>query len=1221
MSELQRANDAQLKESTQPNQPVRFLRAVFVASDLRRGGKGEYQDQKKWEEAKVHMLKELHLRLHEDSEVQKLQLCTEEDLKGVPPETIVCTTMELERGEKVIGFRMNAVQSQGGSNVYFNVHVVLESNDGVRAEPLSREQLSRHPEFPGRQFSLESKGSPKLEIGALRSIRGQHRDHLLRPIFQSWHGVEGATGKDAMFWMELTVLTGALYYLDVVTDVQQISLFLTEGQYEYFGLSCLGVAIPMASTVIDALRWSEGSVVTPQSDAFGRSLSSAFARLSLIFMSVLTQCHMILLVLASMQMRIKHDLLLGAKHAEVAEAVISAGLQTNFWFLIVVGMESVSSEDFQSLTFSIAVSLASLAFGFASRDKNDARVLGVPGMLGWEPIFMALFVIRALEVTSRLLAFNMLHLATRTTVPLGGPVAVGVLVAWANFYFPEAEKVHVFAAAIAHPGQVLLGKQSRIPLRFSLAMHILLQVAAVALQGLVRFSESWLPEAKEVPWPIIAASVAASVCSSIGLCALALYGNNREHPFLREVANGKPLTCTMLATAVELPQVPVAVYAMAQELWLDLRALEDAEILQKLALAQTRVCISASSMRELEMLSDESWAQLGRLNVINVDFGKCTFKDAYHAGVSRTSEGSQSQNNKQPVSRWASLQWTRLESVRFGGRANAEALDMVARCHQLAEMTFYNGDEIFGSVAWEDLPQASWTHLRVAKFVSCFRYDSQSQIAVTLLQVLATCQKLEKLTLEFMFKGAEAWEQIRQELCKAEWPEMRCVHFGLRNSGSQVAAVALLQCLAKSPKLEELKFWIFKRVVNDFDGGFDGASLDDVEAWEQIREAQWPALRRADFSGCFQLDDSQGVAAEVLKILANCSELEVLNFEDNQWPTTPEWDEQFAKRCWPKLRWEECHFGHNSPSEEYRPQQAAPATAQGDPTTAESESRAVSGLCSGIFCVHVPAETEGEMFPKYLTHVGEVRGAAQPQSLAERQDLKVVGVVTGGELPASAWLSLETATWPELRVVNLWRRFCKDSLGLAGAHAALGLLARCKLLEEIGLSQCNGIPAEAWERLRGAEWPFLKKADFSDTFTKGAPGCGKAAMLLEVLGKCSQLVKLEFYCCEGISTEDFKQLPNGCWPHLESVEGMYGLERLCRLEEPAADSTAIPVLEQETQTELQGPEGEIADNEDAVADPEEAKTKPKKKKKRWVTKTKAKRHNQNPSAGEGNLPA
>ena len=1085
MSELQRANDAQLKESTQPTEQGRFLRAEFVASHLLRGGGGYYL-QKLWEDSKVHLLKELHLRLHEGSEVQKLQLCTEEDLKGVPPERIACATMKLERGEKVVGFRMNAVQSQAGSTVYFNVQVVLESEDGVRAEPLSREQLhSKHPDFPGRQLSLESNGSPKLEICALRSMRGQHRDHLVGLIFQSWHGVESATGQNAMYWIDLLALTGGLYYLDVVTDVQQIALFLAEGQYEYFALSCLGVAIPMIATVIDAVRWSEGLVARPQRDAFRRSLPSAFARLTLIFMSVLTQCHMILLVLASMQMRIKHDLLLGAKHAEVAEAVISAGLQTNFWFLIIVGMESVSSEDFRSLTFSIGISVASLAFGFAGRDRNDARVLGVPGKLGWEPIFMALFVVRAFEVTSRLLALNMLHLATRTSLPLGGPVAVGVLVAWAYFCFPEAEKVHVFAAAIAHPGQVLLGNRSRMPLRFSLAMHIFLQVAAVALQGLVLFSDTWLPEAKEVPWLIIAASVATSICSSIGLCALALYGNSMEHPFLKMVAGGKRLTCTMLATAVQLPQAPTAVYAMAKELWLDSEALKDPEILQKLASSQARVCIESTAMRKLEMLPDDRWELLKHLEVIKVNFTECTFEEANAAGNSEASEGSQRQNSKRAVSRWDSLRWTQLESVWFGRRANAEALDMVARCHQLTD------------------------------------------IALAMNKILVTVP------------------------------------------------------------------------------------------WKGLLQARWSKLRSASFVGCFSKDESHGVAAEVLKILARCSELEVLNFEGNKFPTTQQWDEQFAKGCWPKLRREKCNFPLNGPSQEYWREQATRATAQQDPATAESKSPPMSENSAGCFCVRMPAETEGEKFARYLTHVGEVRGAAQMESLAERPDLEVVRI-ENSKLPASACLPLERAIWPELRVASFQGSFMNE---LAGAHAALGLLARCKLLEEIELSFCGGIPAEAWERLWGAEWPLLKTANFNWTFKDGAPGCSKAAMVLEVLGKCSRLVELNWRGCDGTTVQDFKHLPDGCWPLLESVGGMEGLERLCRTEEPAADSTAIALMEKETQTELQRPEGEIADHEGNVTEPEVATPKPKKKKKRWVTKTKAKRHNQNPPASEENLPA
>ena len=1187
MSELQRANDAQLNDLMQRNEPGRFLRAELVAWNLFRRRGGRYHDKRAWEMGKVHMLKELHLRLHEGSEVQKLRLCIDDDLKGVRTETISFTTIKLEQGEKVIGFRMNVLQSQSGSNVYFGVQVVLRSEDGVRAEPLSREQLpARHPEYPGRQCSLESKGNPKTEMSALRFIRGQHRDHLLGPVYhtwRSWHDIEGATGQDAMFWLDLFVLTGGLYYLDVVTDVQQITLFFAEGQYEYFALSCLGVAIPMVATVIDAVRWSEDSLVRPQSDAFRRSLPSALARRCLIFTSVLTQGHMILLVLTSMHMRVKHDLLLGAKHAEVAEAAISVGLQTNFWFLIMVGMQSVSFQDFQSLTLSILISLASLAFGFASRDKNDARVLGVPGKLGWEPIFIALFLMRAMEVTSRLLALNMLHLATRTAFPLGGPVAIGLLVASANFCFREAEKVHVLAAALAHPGQIFLGNLSRMPLRYSLAMHVFLQAVAVALQALIPFNEGWLPEAKEVPWPIIAASVAGCFCSSVGLCALAHYGNKMEHPFLENVALGKPITCTMLATAVELPRAPTAVYAMAKakELWLDVEALSDPQILKKLASAQARVCINSSSMQKLEMIPD-GWAELCHLNVINVDFTGCHFADAPTEGISKKGKQSQRQST-QTVSRWAFLAWFQLEVVLFQEAGNAAMLDIVAQCHELREIKVLGG--LILDAPWERLPQARWPNLRVAEFVHCFCH---SQIAAAVLQALATCPKLECLAIGLCLgkEGEEPPQQVvLKALSEAHWPELRDVSFDF-GVGSGQAAMAVLQCLARSSQLETLCF-------DTLSGeGFDGASLGDVEALEQIRGAHWPKLRRADFTRCFIRDDSQGFATEVLKILARCSELQRLQFDRNKWPMTQAWDEKLEQGCWPKLHWEECNFGSNCPSEKSRPQQATPVTEE-EPATAESV----------------------EKFPKYLTYV-EVLGAPQMHSLAKCRHLQVVYICDyRNTLPAAAWLSLEMAAWPELRVVSFFQSF-QNKAGrikqhFEGAHAALGLLARCKLLEEINLGFCSSIPAEAWERLKGAEWPLLRKADFHSTFLAGTSSCSKAAMVMEVLGKCSQLVELE---CTGTSAAAFKQLPDGCWPLLDLKRvGVKGLERLCRTEEPAADSTAILVLEKDTQTEPQGPGTEIADNEDDVAEPEKVKMK-RKKKKRWVTKTKGKRQDPNPPA-------
>ena len=219
--------------------------------------------------------------------------------------------------------------------------------------------------------------------------------------------------------------------------MQQLFLFFSEGNYEYFALNIFGIAIPMVTTAMDALKWSEGAVARPQADWVKRIIPFSALRVLLIVVLVLTQCHMLLLVAASASMRIKHDLLLGAKHAEVAEAVVSAGCRAT---AVLVGIQSVSGDAFQSLTFSLIVSCTSLAFGFATRDKTDSRVLNVPGKLDWSPTFAALFA-RVLEITSRLLAFNMIHLATRTVVPIGGPVAVALMVAAAAwFLFPEAEK-------------------------------------------------------------------------------------------------------------------------------------------------------------------------------------------------------------------------------------------------------------------------------------------------------------------------------------------------------------------------------------------------------------------------------------------------------------------------------------------------------------------------------------------------------------------------------------------------------------------------------------------------------------------------------------------------------------------------------------------------------------------------------------------------------------
>ena len=47
-----------------------------------------------------------------------------------------------------------------------------------------------------------------------------------------------------------------------------------------------------------------------------------------------------------------------------------------------------------------------------------------------------------------------------------------------------------------------------------------------------------------------------------------------------------------------------------------------------------------------------------------------------------------------------------------------------------------------------------------------------------------------------------------------------------------------------------------------------------------------------------------------------------------------------------------------------------------------------------------------------------------------------------------------------------------------GAADLLEALGRCQELEDVNFAGCYGIPAAAWQQLRGVKWPRLKKANF-----------------------------------------------------------------------------------------------------------------------------------------------
>ena len=1012
MQEFQLASFAALRDAAPPDVPGRFIRAFFVASTLRKDGHITNYTRAKWQKAKAHLLLALEMRLMEDSAVQSLKLCTERDVAGVPQDLIVSSTLHLKSTDQVLGFKAYEVKSQEtGGSLYYSLRVLLQTDGGLRAEPVSRELISSSFGFPGNEITLQSRCKPPLEVVGFRVFCGCFRHHVTGLIYSSDRSLERATpeyegncmmglvngakrsfervtGQVGLFWVDLWALTCGLYYFDVLTDVQQLFLFIAQGQYAYLVLNCFGMAIPIVATILDAVNWTEAKVLRPQSDMFHRMVPSAKARIALIIACVASQGHMLILVIASTSMRARHDLLLGARHAEVAEAAISASVQSNYWLMIVLGLESVPDSSFQSLTVSLLMSCISLAFGFASRDKLDARVLHVPGKLDWGLHFALLFFFRALEVSSRLLAINMIHLAVRA-VPISGPLVVALLVATAYLLFPEKQLSQILAAAIAHPGQVLLGSRSRFPLRVSLKMHFAVQLVALGLQGLL-YVTSWLPEGKIAPWPLLVASVSSSLVGNVGLCMLARLGNSM--PLL---ANHQLLDCTALAAVVDLPEPSVSVLAAVDEITIDLKDLSGDSgdkpwpILQKLADARTAVCIPALTMEKLLTHGRQVEEQLFRMDVIQADFP--------HRGP----------ENLLHIWRWDRCCW-RLQAVRFSGNVPAGVMEMVARCEQLEEV---------------QMP-------------------------------------------------------------------------GVLNRG---------------------------------------------DGWEKLRTARWPKLKVANFASSFDDDWSEPHAAAVLAALANCEKLEVINFKSNRDPTTEGWEALLADpKTWPVLQWDRCDFGKNPPSEEFRNLRP----------TAEAEAVDVA---KADFCLCVkslmrkdadPASLGPEMLPERLMHLS-LGGNNRDKSfdvagllplLAVQQDVEVLDASCHNDVPSEAWRSLADSSWPQLKSAGFEGTFSQESPAQKGSTAVFRMLARARRLERIDLSGCEGIPAKAWELLRGGDWPELREADFNFCFSGRALGCSKAGVLMELLARCSRLQRISFSGCQGISANDFEMLGRASWPELTHAD-------------------------------------------------------------------------------------
>ena len=172
---------------------------------------------------------------------------------------------------------------------------------------------------------------------------------------------------------------------------------------------------------------------------------------------------------------------------EVGESLVSALVQMNFLLCALTQVESfvkleVSASSMCSLAFSVAVSCFSLGLGLATRDKTTSMILGLPGKLQWSFHMALLVFVRSMEVASRILAINILHVSIRTQhISLGGPATFAALLLVSRVLLPEAEAVDLMAAIIGHPGQIL-EPTSVLPLRNSLCLHGGLVLAALMAQ-------------------------------------------------------------------------------------------------------------------------------------------------------------------------------------------------------------------------------------------------------------------------------------------------------------------------------------------------------------------------------------------------------------------------------------------------------------------------------------------------------------------------------------------------------------------------------------------------------------------------------------------------------------------------------------------------------------------------------------------------------------------
>jgi len=1037
-------------------------------------------------------------------------------------------TLPLPDDARVLGFKYwEASDPVTGFSDIRDPHVLLDVDGQLFLEPLSRRYLGvGSVKFPGRlqwmPAALESleKGAEKLaistfpEVVGLRIIRGSV-DHIVDCLYaQRWTCTPGAvrslTGQPTMFWVELFLLTLALFYLDIALDLKQLWLFWQEKLFGYFTVNLAGMTLPPTFTMLEAVRFSARP--SPECDQLKKLLTPKMV-VPVMLLSILTQTHMVLLVAASALSRRKHPLLAGAKGAEVAESAVSALVQTNFLVSALDGIGQIealelSRGQLNSMKLSVLVSCLSLGLGFAGRDKDDSAVLDLPGKVGWGLTMGGLVLARSLEVFSRILAYNFLQASLRgfPLLRLAGLGAVATAFLAACVAFPDASWADVAAAVIAHPGQIL-EPNSLLKLRYSLMIHVVLVAAAGGAQLLLRMSTA-PPACKVLPDILLIGWLVISLVSWAALGLLRWLGNYVDQP--RFVALSSPVIAySTLLAAFPSPdgQVPkVVLAALKDRHTVDLTTHAAAHGLKKPGLEGILDfnvdscydggvllglgCSQEAVVRSLEQYQDHP-ASLHLQNFRSVG------ADAWERlGASLGSER---------------LQKVDLSLCFDFGTGAVPLFAGLARCPELKELIM---DTCYApGAAWGEFQRAEWTKLRKASFKGCFKLRGDG--SENLLSALGRSPQLQEANFQDWHRAPEnawallgdgAWpglrvakgipEEHRERLCKAS-PDV--------GSGQSAASLELqelgAQKIAMYPTL--ITSVMMPRAAAEVQQDprllpalghcqLEELNLDwctDVPAsvWQELgQRADFQLLTRASFVECFN-HESEGAegASGLLSALRACRNLQELNMAGCYEVPAASW-QLLATASWEQLRkakFSRC-FDRSSKGAE-----------------------GAAGLLS---------------------------------ALSRCQQLQELFLCQCEQIPATAWQQLETgAGWEKLKKVSVSECFGGDCKGTEGAAALLKVLACCPELQVLDMDECSQIPATAWRQLEGAKWKKLTDMRLQRCFRRDAQGTDGMAELFTALARCPELKQ-----------ERVQQL----WPEHRA--------ELCRRlgQQPRADGPVQPVF-------------------------------------------------------------